>query len=146
MSTGKGQVGKHSITSRETTGHGLLQRWKNVTASPCPQLFLVSKTCISGGGSSVSPIPEHRQICRMLLLTSTARLRASGPPSLTHGGCWCARGCTTAGLTICNNLHVSLHLIDSVPFQSQLKLYLFFSPPLLVTLLFSPSYCLCCYS
>lgn len=90
-------------------------RWKggHVATSSSPELFLVPKSCISGGGSSTSPILGHRQSCRLLPPPLSPRLSAGDPPSLTPRLCAGVRGLTSVGLAIWSSLRASPCLIYS---------------------------------
>lgn len=68
-----------------------LERWKNVPASFSPALFLLSRICISGGSSSISPIPEHRQICWIFLPTSAKNKRYLLVHKFITRCWWCQR-------------------------------------------------------
>lgn len=94
--------------------------WKGrrVTASSSPELFLVPKSCISGGGSSTSPVPGHRQSCQLLPPPLSPHLSAGDLPSLTPRRCAGARGLTSVGLAIWSSLRASPCLIYSLfPFS-----------------------------
>lgn len=91
VSSEKGQGEKESFTSGETTRHSFLERWENVPASFSPELFLLSRICISGGSSSISPTPEHRQICWIFLSTSAKNKRYPLVHKFITRCWWCQR-------------------------------------------------------
>lgn len=136
--------GTKTITSREATRQGLLERCKMLHPPSLQSCFWVLKHSFQEG-LLCFPHPWAQTDLLDSPTTSTVHLTASGPTSSTCCRYWWCKRLQISGTGHLeqpssispSHQHCSISVLAEI--------ISFFSPTLPVTLLFSPSYCLCCY-